>query len=227
MEKISSGDYFIITVCTHDNRANCKGLENMFLVAMELAARGFKRRMYLNVSRGSGLANTRTAAVRHLKELFLEDMVWTFWLDSDICVYEKPETIADYVMEAERSGMSFAGATRTLMAGAERSFMHNAFERLEDGTVRPYPDEVLVHAKPFELKLASSGFALAYLNTPVDYVFHTEGFVMEDENFYRDNPDIDLRFCPIDNAHEKEISLDWSRDAILKRYPLTGRDGTP
>lgn len=225
MEKVDPSKYFIITICTHDKRANAKGLENLFLTAMELANRGVKDHVFLNISIGSGLANTRTQALDQLRSIFKGDEIWTFWLDSDISIGEKPENIANYVIEAEKTGLSFAGATRTLIANfQDEKFRTNAFKDLtvdEKGKVEDvmYTDEELINAKPFELKLRGSGLALCYIKTPLDYVFHTEGHCMEDSNFYNDLRDkIDLRYCHIDNGHDKTVELDFSRAGILSNY---------
>lgn len=205
--------FFIVTIATHDGRANIKALESCFLIATELAQMGLKDRYYFNVAIGHGIAMVRTAALDTLSKLFKGDEVWTLWLDSDVQINENPRVIAEYIAEAEKTGKSWAAATRTLM-GSDSSdgyFKTNAFRKREDGTIGTYSEDELQKARPFELKLIFSGLALCYIKTPLAYRFHNEGVQNEDVNFYKDNPQVDLRYCSVDNTHDKTIALEWKR----------------
>lgn len=196
MEK--SSDYFILSVATRDNRVVAKSLADMINISSIL-----QRHFVLNVQAGTGIVSSRTKCIEAIKKWFPgEDRVYTFWLDSDIVLNEKPETIAEYVKEAERRNMAFAGNYHVIDNNTNQ--MWNTVAKKHPNH---YTNEELASAKPFELKCEYAGLGLCYINTPTNYMFRTVGHDLEDMLFFKDNPDIDLRYVPISNVHMKTVYI--------------------
>jgi hypothetical protein len=191
-------DIFIISIATHDNRAVPKSVRNLLEVASLL-----KRPAFLNVQQGTGIANTRNKCMQAVRERFPEAThAYMFWLDSDIVIEEDPQTMADYVLEAEKRGLSFSGSYCIMSEIANRisTSVYN------DESIS-YNPEVLKASAPFDLKLLHSGLGLCYIKMPLKYEFRTQGTDLEDLLFFRDNPEVDIRYVPISNNHIKTIWL--------------------
>lgn len=190
-------DYFILSVPTQDSRAVPKSIMDLMTVSEVL-----KRKFVLNVQNGTGVANVRQKCIDTIKKMFPnEKFVYTFWLDSDI-VITYPNKVADFIIEAEKLGVSFTGNYHALKDNTGE--VHNTVWK--NGT-QPYTNEELDTAKPFDLKVYASGLGLCYIKTPLNYEFRTEGHKGEDYLFLQDNPEIDLRYVPIPNYHIKTVYI--------------------
>lgn len=190
-------EYFILSIISHDNRAVAKSIAAMMSVSIIL-----KRQFVLNMQTGTGIANARTKCLESIKKQFPnEDSVYTFWLDSDIIINEKPEVIAQYILDAEKKGVSFTGSYHVV---------DNTTSQKWNVVGKQYPkhytDDELKSAKPFELKAEYSGLGLCYIKTPLSYKFRTEEHEGEDTFFYRDNK-VDLWYVPISNSHMKTMYI--------------------
>jgi hypothetical protein len=193
----NSKDYLILSIPTHDGRAVPKSIMDIMTVSTVL-----DRKFVLNVQTGTGLANTRQKCTEVIKELFSEeDHVYTFWLDSDITI-TNPNKIAEFVVEAERLGVSFTANYQGMDSNTGQRW-NTVKKRYPES----YTDEELRKSKPFELKCAYSGLGLCYIKTPLNYKFRTEGHTLEDRLFFEDNKQIDLRYVPIPNSHSKQIDI--------------------
>jgi hypothetical protein len=194
----SSSDFFTVSIIARDERAVAKSIANLMSVSIIL-----KRQFGLNVGTGTGVASARTRCLEALKKQFPEEgSAYTFWLDSDILITESPMKIAEYVKEAEERGVSFTANYHVVNTSNER---WNVAGRA-DGA-RPYNDDELENAKPFELKVGFSGLGLCYIKMPLDYKFRDVGYELEDSFFFKDNPSLDLRYVPISNSHLKLVHI--------------------
>ena len=195
-----SSDFFILSIVTHDSRAIAKSVVDLKIVSEVLG-----RHFVLNVQSGTGITNARTKCLKAIKDQFPdEDMAYTFWLDSDIILNESPRNIAEYVREAERLGVSFTGNYRIIDNVTNKKWNVVAPSLTSSAH---YTDEQLAAAKPFELRCAFSGLGLCYMKMPLDYRFRQEGQELEDFFFFKDNPDMNLRYVPISNYHMKSVPL--------------------
>ncbi len=191
-------DCFIVSIPAPDNRAVPKSIMDLMTVSLVL-----KRKLILNVQTGSGITFARQKCLNAIGEMFPgERHVYTFWLDSDICI-TYPDQIADFVMEAEKSGLSFTGNYHVIDNNNNGKIWNIAKKE----NTESYTDEELQAASPFQLKCAYAGLGLCYVRTPTEYKFRTEGQVGEDRLFFTDNRDIDLRYVPIPNYHMKTVYI--------------------
>jgi hypothetical protein len=193
---------FICVIPSTNTRAMIDSVEKMLLVSMIL------NRQYIRLSStGTGLANVRSLAMEDLRRIYPDEKErYIFWLDSDIMIDEDAGVIAQHVLEAEKRGVSFSA-----------NYMGMASDNAVYPTVFPYSatkerlgaiqSAELKKYKPFELRLGHAGLGLAYIKTPLDFVFHTRGTELDDYLFYTKN-DIDLRYVPIKNRHQKLLMLE-------------------
>jgi hypothetical protein len=192
-------DYFILSIATHDGRAIPKSVVDM----KHMCEVFLKRKFILNLGTGTGLANTRQKCMDGLKALIPnEEYAYTFWLDSDITINESLESIAKYIIDAEKLGVSFTANYKGIDASTGEIW----------NTVwKDYPvyytDEELRNANPLELKCWGSGLGLSYIKMPIKYEFREQGHYLEDYLLFKDNPKIDLRYARISNTHHKSIHL--------------------
>jgi hypothetical protein len=162
-----------------------------------------RRPHFLNDKQGTGLANTRNKCMAGIREkVGGGEYAYTFWLDSDILIDEPAQTIADYVIEAEKQDVSFTGSYCLSISQSLRVSTSVYNERSVS-----YNPEELHSVKPFELKVMHSGLGLCYIKMPLAYEFRTQGNELEDLLFFRDNPTLDVRYVPISNSHIKMVGL--------------------
>ncbi len=193
----SPSECFIVSIPTHDNRAVPKSVMDLMTVSMAL-----NRKLVLNVQTGTGITNGRQKCINMVKERFPnEKHIYMFWLDSDICI-TYPNQIAEFVREAEKSGLSFTANYRVI----DNNTRH-IWNTVKKESTESFTDEELKGAKPFELKCAYAGLGLCYIRTPLDYTFRTEGQTGEDRLFFKENKGIDLRYVPIPNYHMKTVYI--------------------
>ncbi len=193
----SPSECFIVSIPTPDNRAVPKSVMDLTTVATAL-----NRKLILNVQTASGIANGRQKCLNAIRDLFPgEESAYTFWLDSDICI-TYPNQIADFVLEAERSGLSFTANYHAIDNNTGK-----IWNTVKKSGEESYTDDELKAAKPFELRCAYAGLGLCYVKAPLSYRFRTEGHVLEDHLFFKENPGIDLRYVPIPNYHMKTVYI--------------------
>lgn len=188
-------DFLLVSIITRDERAVAKSIANLMSVSIIL-----NRQFALNTGTGTGIANARTRCLEALKRQFPDqESIYTFWLDSDILITENPMTIANYIKQAEEQKVSFTANYHVAVSPSEK---WNVV--VKEDMSRPYTDEELASAKPFELKAGLSGLGLCYLKTPLGYKFRDMGYELEDSFFFKDNAAaMDLRYVPISNQHIK------------------------
>jgi hypothetical protein len=191
-------ELFIVSIPTHDERTVGKSLVCLMSVSAILG-----RKFLPNIQFGTNVSNVRTKCVDAIRKAFPnKEWAYMFWIDSDIIINEDPAVIAKYVLEAEKSGVSFTGNYKAMDMQTKDSW--NIAVKNEE----PYTDNELGSAKPFELKCKSAGLGLCYIKTPLNYSFRDDGHDLEDLLFFKDNPQIDLRYVPIKNSHIKSTHLD-------------------
>lgn len=187
---------FILSIPAYDERAVPKSI----LVFKEVADI-LHRTFALNVQSSSSVAITRQKCLTEIRRLMPNAKeAYTFWLDSDIHITEEPEKIAEYIVEAEKMNVSFTGNYIIV-----DNNVRNVWNVITKKDKIHYTPEELLSAKAFELKCEKSGLGLCYIKTPIDYEFRTTGRISEDDFFYEDNPQLDLRYVPIANYHIKTI----------------------
>jgi len=191
---------FIVSIASRDGSAMPDSIATLKDVA-EILKRPFVR----NFGHGTGLAATRNACMAKLREASPgAKELYVFWLDSDIVIEEDPATIAKYVLEAEEKGVSFTGAYCSLNPDThEMGFSVSD----QDGLTLSQEKLKEYASEPFRLRCKYSGLGLCYLKMPMDYTFRTSGMELEDRLFLIDNPQVDVRYVPIANIHNKLIRL--------------------
>lgn len=192
-------EFFILSIATHDDRAVPKSVMDLFNVAMIA-----QKKFLLNVQGGTGISHARNKCVSSIRNQFPgEKSAWMFWLDSDVVLNEPVEKIAEFVKEAEKRDLSFAGNYPVVDNAS-----HKIWNTVHKEPNVSYTTEELANASPFELKVSHAGLGLCYLKMPLGYEFHNEGEDPEDLLFFRENPDLDVRYVPISNFHMKTVWLD-------------------
>lgn len=188
-------DFFIVSIISRDERAVAKSIANLMSVSIIL-----NRQFALNIGTGTGIASARTRCLEVIKKQFPDqESLYMFWLDSDVLITESPMTIAGYIKEAEKQNVSFTANYHVVKTNNEKWNVVG-----KEDMSRPYTDDELAAAKPFELKVGLSGLGLCYLKMPLDYIFMDKGYELEDAFFFRDNASkLDLRYVPISNSHIK------------------------
>lgn len=184
---------FYIGCPTRDDRAEISSISILTTVAYLL-----KRNPVFIVQRATGLANVRNRIMDRLRKYEPNRKTqYIFWIDDDVGIDVPAGFLAEQILEAERRNISFSGAYHIFK---DNALSNTAFKNFKEGT---YSDKELENSRPFDLRLAHTGLGLAYIDMPFDYVFHTEGYKVEDYCFFEDNPEIEVWYLHIPNRHYK------------------------
>lgn len=168
---MSNDSFLFIGMPSSNSMAVAKTVVNLVYAAQIL-----RRNFALQIGGGTGIPAGRQFILKQVKEITGERSQRILWVDTDIEIEDAPARVAEAIAEADRRGVNFVSNYRTKLDG----------NLLYKNDTEKYTDEELDRAGDFGLRVAWGGLGFAYIDTPLDYVFHAEGETGEDRNFYRD-----------------------------------------
>ena len=187
----------LVAIPTPDLRAVVPSLITLGQVAHRL-----NRALEVVLGEASNIPRARNVALAQIRQTMPQATHrWVLWLESDILML--PNTAAEVAPAltwAETHQQAIVANYR--MATGENVLMTT---RTMD-TARHYTDPELA-ALPVWSEVGMSGLGWAYLDQPLNYVFHADTFG-EDVHFWWDHPEIRLHWAKdIHLGHRKTVVL--------------------